>query len=270
LLLVYDKAEKAAREAIRLDETEVVAYGTLATVESYRNNWVAAEDLLRKGQTFDPYDPDILAGRGGFLFKTGQIKQALAVIQESHDLEPLSPGFSFELGIVYVLNNQPDAAIAVLEGLLPLNNIGMTSVLASAYARKGQFDKAADLILVLSRGRNLRLRWGQATLEDAARVMRNAPRKVADPKALPPLHEELNFVYAYVGAEDRLLDFAERSFEVGLFGEVRYLFNPIYSSARKTERFKTLVRKAGLVDYWKARGWPDLCHPTTGDDFACE
>jgi hypothetical protein len=39
---------------------------------------------------------------------------------------------------------------------------------------------------------------------------------------------------------------------------------------RKTERFKALMRKAGLVDYWKARGWPDLCHPTTGDDFACE
>jgi hypothetical protein len=38
---------------------------------------------------------------------------------------------------------------------------------------------------------------------------------------------------------------------------------------RKTERFKTLVRAAGLVDYWKARGWPDLCHPVGADDFAC-
>jgi hypothetical protein len=26
---------------------------------------------------------------------------------------------------------------------------------------------------------------------------------------------------------------------------------------------------AGYVDYWRARGWPDLCHPTTGDDFVC-
>jgi hypothetical protein len=38
---------------------------------------------------------------------------------------------------------------------------------------------------------------------------------------------------------------------------------------RKTERFKALMRKMGLVDYWKVRGWPDLCHPTTGDDFEC-
>ena len=38
---------------------------------------------------------------------------------------------------------------------------------------------------------------------------------------------------------------------------------------RKTERFKAFMRKAGLVDYWRARGWPDLCHPVGADDFAC-
>ena len=26
----------------------------------------------------------------------------------------------------------------------------------------------------------------------------------------------------------------------------------------------------GYVEYWRAKGWPDLCHPTTGDDFACD
>ncbi len=47
------------------------------------------------------------------------------------------------------------------------------------------------------------------------------------------------------------------------------LWAPPYSGVRKTERFKAFVRKAGFVDYWRARGWPDLCHPTTGDDFEC-
>jgi len=27
------------------------------------------------------------------------------------------------------------------------------------------------------------------------------------------------------------------------------------------------ARNIGFVD---ARGWPDVCHPTTGDDFVCE
>jgi len=39
---------------------------------------------------------------------------------------------------------------------------------------------------------------------------------------------------------------------------------------RKTERFQSLVRKAGLVDYWRERGWPDLCRPVGADDFVCD
>jgi hypothetical protein len=58
------------------------------------------------------------------------------MMQESHDLEPLSPGSNFGLGIGYALNNQPDAAIAVLEDL-PVNNVGMRSVLARGTAEIG-------------------------------------------------------------------------------------------------------------------------------------
>jgi hypothetical protein len=47
------------------------------------------------------------------------------------------------------------------------------------------------------------------------------------------------------------------------------LWLPEYAPLRKTERFKAFMRKSGLVDYWRAKGWPDLCHPTTGDDFEC-
>jgi hypothetical protein len=42
------------------------------------------------------------------------------------------------------------------------------------------------------------------------------------------------------------------------------------SPVRKTDRFKKFVRDAGLVDYWRVRGWPDLCHPVGAGDFACE
>ena len=38
---------------------------------------------------------------------------------------------------------------------------------------------------------------------------------------------------------------------------------------KKTERFKDYVRKLGLVDYWRAKGWPEFCHPIESKDFAC-
>ena len=48
------------------------------------------------------------------------------------------------------------------------------------------------------------------------------------------------------------------------------LWAPSYAPVRKTERFKAFVRAAGMVDYWRAKGWPDLCHPIGADDFACD
>ena len=29
------------------------------------------------------------------------------------------------------------------------------------------------------------------------------------------------------------------------------------------------LRKNGMVEYWRAKGWPPFCHPTTRDDFEC-
>jgi len=49
------------------------------------------------------------------------------------------------------------------------------------------------------------------------------------------------------------------------------LFSGIpHTPVRKTERFKAWVRAEGMVDYWRARGWPDLCRPMGADDFVCD
>ena len=31
-----------------------------------------------------------------------------------------------------------------------------------------------------------------------------------------------------------------------------------------------MMHKAGLVDYWRERGWPDLCRPMGANDFVCD
>ena len=48
------------------------------------------------------------------------------------------------------------------------------------------------------------------------------------------------------------------------------LWHPSYTTVRKTERFKSYARKAGILEYWKAKGWPDLCRPMGADDFVCD
>ena len=44
----------------------------------------------------------------------------------------------------------------------------------------------------------------------------------------------------------------------GLGTQLSILWASAYSNLRKTDRFKAYLRKAGFIDYWKARGWPDF------------
>ncbi len=91
------------------------------------------------------------------------------------------------------------------------------------------------------------------------------------PDKARPLDAELGFVYAYVGAPERVLEYPEKATKEGnLMSAIDSVWYPSAAPLRKTERFKTLMRNAGLVDYWRARGWPDLCRPIGADDFVCD
>ena len=89
---------------------------------------------------------------------------------------------------------------------------------------------------------------------------------------LPIMGIDLDFVYLYAGAPERAIEGYERKADVGFFGgnQMAYVWHPSFAAVRKTERFKALMRKAGLVALWRAEGWPEPCHPTAADDFECE
>jgi hypothetical protein len=146
-------------------------------------------------------------------------------------------------------------------------SVTRNTLLARAYAEEGRYGEAADTLLATpQQDRN---EVSRQSVEDAARLLRTAPTKVKAPEALPLLEGNLIFVYAYVGAPDRVFEIFERNLEIQS-GAGSNFWLPLYAPLRKTERFKALMRKAGLVDYWRARGWPDLCHATTADDFVCD
>jgi hypothetical protein len=69
-----------------------------------------------------------------------------------------------------------------------------------------------------------------------------------------------------------VLDYYEGNLKIGYLGALASarLWARPYEGIRKTERFKKFVRAAGMVEYWRARGWPDLCRPMGADDFVCD
>jgi adenylate cyclase len=267
-----DKAEKAAQKAIQLDPRHPAGYAAMAAIRWHGGQWAAAEDLVKQGLALDPNDPDVLGNYWNILLKTGRPKEALAIVEKLQTLEPLVAAYTTNVAMTLQVIGQNEAAIAVFEAI-PAN--GRSTVgdyyLARAYAAAGRYAESADTLLHVASGHpDPAKRKG---LQAAASILRSAPAKAADPRALPnfgPLEGDLIFVYASVGAFDRALDYPEREAQIRMMPDFgKTIWSPAMAPARKTERFKKLARASGLLDYWRARGWPKFCHPTTGDDFAC-
>jgi TolB-like protein len=263
-----DKQEKALREAIRLDPRNVIANGILANIQAGHGNFAAAEDMQRQMLALHPDDTDVLNSiSNGLLAISGRVKEAVSMREKLRTLEPFVPVYNYITASIMLNNGQSQTAIAILKEL-PSADTGGFVTLARAYAAEGRFGEAADTLLTIPQT----ARQDRQSIEEAARLLRTAPTKVSMPDALRAWDGELGFVYVYVGAPDRVLDYPERLAAAHNLNPpaLRHLWSPEFAPVRKTERFKALVRAVGFVDYWRARGWADNCHPVGADDFACE
>jgi TolB-like protein/Flp pilus assembly protein TadD len=261
--LFQDKAEAAARKAIELDPADAGGYSELAAVQTSRGKWTEAEDLYRQALALDPSDSEVLHNYSQTLFAVGRLKEALRVRERLHALEPLVPIYNQLTAGIMQANGQVDASIAILEND-PSNNAQRNINLAEAYAIKGRFAGAANALLRIT------FQIDRGSVESAARLLDHAPSTPPTRDKLPALDAELGFVYAYIGAPERMLDYPETAAKEGNFRPIQMVWRPSAAPLRKTERFKAFMRQAGLVDHWRMRGWPDLCRPANEDDFVCE
>jgi TolB-like protein/tetratricopeptide (TPR) repeat protein len=259
------KAEAAARRAIQLDPKNAEAHVNLAYMQQVLGKLLLAEDLYEQALAIEPSNPDALHAYSLQLVEVGRVKEAVAMRQRLQALEPFVPTFNQNAAAALWLNGQTDAAIAILKDL-PLGGNNIRSYAAMMYASAGRYGEAADALLSIPSGT-----YPPGTVETAARILRTAPTTAASPQDLPPLGN-LGFVYLYVGAPNRVLEYVEFAVEARFLSgpDPAFLWHPSYAPVRKTERFKAFVRKAGMVEYWRARGWPEFCRPTTGDDFICD
>jgi TolB-like protein/DNA-binding SARP family transcriptional activator/Flp pilus assembly protein TadD len=255
------KRSAAARRALELDPNSPDANWALAMSHVSAETLPLREELLAKALALDPNNADILTSYSTLLLRVGRLKDALPIRQQAVALEPFVPVYTGNLGEALWLNGQNEAALAVLKSG-PRGN-SRSAEIARVYASMGRFGDAADQVLELPEAL-----YPRELVADASRLLRTAPANAAAPDSLPRL-ASLGFVYLYIGAPMRALEFHEELGETGGGGTL-LLWHSSYAPLRKTERFKALMRKVGLVDYWRAKGWPEFCHPTTGDDFVCE
>jgi TolB-like protein len=256
------RAAALARLATQLDPNGADGFVALGYVNMVQRRMAAAEDAFKEALKRDPNQADGLHGYSQLLAAMGRIKESLAMREHLQAGEQAIVNYTADTAEIYWLDGDTDKAIAMLQPFRP----GRTLELALIHAAAGRYKEAASAIREMPA-----TNYPSGMTEAAAKILESAPAMAPSPESLPRLGN-LGFVYLYVGAPERDLEFYEDEIAGNYYQPISttWFWHPAYAELRKTERFKKLMEDLGLAAYWRARGWPTQCHAMGATDFACE
>ena len=248
--------------ATQLDPNGADGFVALGYANMVQRRMVAAEDAFKQALQRDPNHADGLHGYSQFLAAMGRVKESLAMREHLQSVEQSIVNYTADTAEIYWLAGDTDKAIQMLQPFRP----GRTLELAIIHAAAGRYAESAAHIREMPAAN-----YPPGMTEAAAKIVESAPAPAAAPESLPRLGN-LGFVYLYVGAPERDLEFYEDEIKGNYYQPISttWFWHPAYAQLRKTMRFKKLMGDLGLVAYWRARGWPAQCHAIGESDFACE
>lgn len=265
-------AQTHAQRALSLDSSLAEAHTVLASVLEERWQWQAADAEFRRAVTLDPSDSTTQQWYGEFLGRVGRHQESEKYCRRALALDPLSPVINLSCALATGAARM-DAAGA-LELARHAESLGMTL--------RG---RAGQMLIHLAVGdvESARALANDGSLEaavlDALIDPAQKPAVLARLESAPPGSRRVDFAlrsqtvpYIYLGEIDLALEAAQRSLTDRSMFPADFLVPDAsrnFARFRADPRFQQLVRDAGLLDYWRAVAWPDLCRPQ-GDGVACD
>ena len=269
-------AEAAARRAIELEPDSALAHAVMANAASVRGDWLAAEGKYR--EAFARGDPAERGGGYGLLqLAVGHVYEARERLLLQRQRDPLN-----------------DSAVAFLAAA--------EDSLGNAAGAQAEYERGVTLFrpwwagyynMVLTQAGMRDARWPEgsgavgfsfadpafapilASWDDpaAARAAVRSAYAAIDTTVMPLWRVLARLQIGALAARFGDPDLALTSFEETFASnreQIYAIWRPVYRDMRKLPRFKEFARSAGLVDYWKEYGWPDMCRPARETDFECD
>ncbi|HVJ29801.1 MAG TPA: hypothetical protein VNA66_05770, partial [Gammaproteobacteria bacterium] len=245
----------SAREAMRRGDRLAAGAALDALPAGY---WTADRYLTR----------DIFRGRT--LIDAGFGKEAVDVLERARAADPFSPPAAMYLALAYAISGDSANAFATIDRGVELGFLvpileGNAMLVALGTGDEDEIRRRVAALQPDAAGNNDAL---VAHLGDPT-AARAELRRIAATPAPPDYVRSVVMAHwaAYFGDPELALGELRNIAHAGL--DEAALWRPVLSEVRKLPGFKDLVRSEGLVDYWRAYGWPDVCRPTAGDDFEC-
>jgi TolB-like protein/DNA-binding winged helix-turn-helix (wHTH) protein/thioredoxin-like negative regulator of GroEL len=242
-------AESHAQKALELDNDLAGAYIVLGEVRTMKNyDLKTRENYYNQALLKNPNHRTAHLWLANNFTVQGKFEEAEREILRAQELDPLSSGVRLHLSELYYYWRKPDKAIEQAELMLAASpeNLGAYSLLAKAYAQKGEFEKALAsieknptdetnraLVLALA-GRADETR---KTIEDFAK---------SDGGNKNPYWAAC--LFAAIGDKETALAWLEKSYDARQADLVSMKIDPMLDGLRDDARFQDLLRRVHPVE----------------------
>ena len=265
---IVAEARAAAKKALALDGNNSEAYQALAELEP-GHAYAAREKLLQKAISVRPSDCGCeYVGYGILLAVVGRSAESVDSLKRAHDMLPLRADVNASWAEALYIAERPDEGEAVIGEVSELwPDYGyVDEILVRSAFWTGRYDRALERLsgpaLPLSTEeraavglalKGLKDRHSPSVNQARAQLLALAARPSANLAVLVP-------AIAATGGGDEALAIVDRAVVNGRPITTYLLFEPSFARARQAPRFAEMVRRYGLVNYWRQSGHsPDFC-----------
>jgi TolB-like protein/DNA-binding winged helix-turn-helix (wHTH) protein/Flp pilus assembly protein TadD len=266
-------AQAAAERAEALGEDPARLAGLRGYLHFRSRQWTDAQADFKVALAANADDPDALQWYSTFLASAGWMARARDAAQRSVKVDPLSPAANQRAGVVSLWANDLAAARGYfsIATELGIERNGLPEALLALLLREGRFDDARRVLYETQQTRHQSTAWIEPVLA-AITGTGSAPAAVeavnrdyqAGTLSVPMYFDAL----IVIGDVDGFYAAIDGVVATGEPFDIEVLFSGTASGIRTDPRFAALATALGLVDFWDAEGWPDMC-ARTSEQISC-
>jgi tetratricopeptide (TPR) repeat protein len=246
-----EQARRAAQRALEIDPRLAEGHVSLAAIiEAYDWNWAAAEREYRRAIALNPALPEAHLWYGMFLRDQGRLQEALPEIRRAAQLEPFSVFTAVNLAHAYMIAGNFSAAEEQARHAADLapNMVTAEVLLSNAYraeSRAAEADAALDRARQFSTGNPhaisvLACAYARRGQRDESLRLYQQLEQLAKQRYVSPF--DLGSVSLVLGDEKRALDLLEEAYRQRSSGLI-FLRDAKFAHSHRSPGFDSLIEK---------------------------
>jgi len=251
----FTRQKTEATRAIELDDSLPEGHAELAnTAMTLDWDWPTAAAEFRRAQQLNPNSPSIRHKYAFYLVRTGQLREALAEVEHSVDLDPVSWYSFHNEGFILYFSHQYDQALSLIKRVRALDIYppDWSFLLGDVYAEKGMYSEAIAEFKKSADGPNSspdsigHLGNAYARAGQTAEARKMIDRLQAQVRKNGVGRYEIALIYAGMGKKQEAFQWLEEAYQTRDVGLIYLKIDPCLDPLRSDPRFDDLIGRVGL------------------------